>query len=167
MILSKAAPIAAKYIEPLKPFAHKISLAGSLRRCKPDIKDADIVMIRKPSQIIALNGFLNTQTILKGNIHGNHIRFHAPEGLTIELWFCNFDNWGNILAVRTGDAEFSHKVLATQWVRKGYHSKDGYLRSAKTGQKAHLYEEEDLFDLIGLDWIPPEDRDYEAYLKTV
>jgi DNA polymerase/3'-5' exonuclease PolX len=166
MTLSKAAPIAAKYIELLKPFAHRISLAGSLRRCKAEIKDADIIMIRKPSQLIALNNFITAHTILKGSVLCKHVRFHAPEGLIIELWFCELDNWGNTLAIRTGDAEFSHRVLACGWVRAGCEGKNGYLHFKTTGAKIKIYEEQDLFELIDLDWIPPEERDYEAYLKT-
>lgn len=68
----------------------------------------------------------------------------------------NEKNWGNILAIRTGSADFSYKVLASGWVKAGYKSKNGIL--IKKGQEAICREEEDLFNLIGIPFVEPKLR---------
>ncbi len=60
--------------------------------------------------------------------------------------------------MRTGCAEYSHKVLATGWVKLGYNSEGGYL--CIDGKQIDTREEKDLFELIGVPYIEPELRNY-------
>jgi DNA polymerase/3'-5' exonuclease PolX len=48
-------------------------------------------------------------------------------------------------------------VLASRWVKFGYHSVDGHLEYK--GSRIAIKEEKDLFDRIGLKWVNPEDRE--------
>jgi DNA polymerase/3'-5' exonuclease PolX len=77
--------------------------------------------------------------------------------MSVNLFTAERDNWGAILAVRTGSAAFSRDVLAAGWVKAGYHSQDGHLR-AKDGTRIAVREERELFDLIGIPWKEPEER---------
>jgi DNA polymerase/3'-5' exonuclease PolX len=67
------------------------------------------------------------------------------------------DNWGLIFAIRTGSAAFSHHVLAAGWVRLGYHSAEG--RLWKDGTIIPVWEERELFTLLGMPWVAPEARE--------
>ena len=65
-------------------------------------------------------------------------------------------NWGLIYAIRTGSADYSHRVLACGWVRNGYKSADGML--SRDGVAVPVREERDLFRLAGVPWVDPEER---------
>ena len=79
-----------------------------------------------------------------------------PDGIKLDLFFAERGNWGLIYAIRTGSAEYSHKVLATEWVKRGYKSEGGYL--LYNGRKILVLEEEDLFKRIGVPFVEPEFR---------
>jgi DNA polymerase/3'-5' exonuclease PolX len=72
------------------------------------------------------------------------------------LFFAEEGNWGSIFAIRTGSAEYSHQVLAKGWVRQGFKSEGGYL--LRDEEKYEVPEEKDLFRLIGIPYIEPENR---------
>jgi DNA polymerase/3'-5' exonuclease PolX len=71
--------------------------------------------------------------------------------------FCAVDNWGLQLAIRTCSADYSHYELAARWSRLGYRSANAIL--TRGDEVVHVREEEDLFRLIGLPWVPPEKRE--------
>ncbi len=76
--------------------------------------------------------------------------------IKIDLFMANERNWGNIFAIRTGSADFSHLVLACGWVKAGYKSVNGML--TKNGKEIECREEEDLFKLIGISFVEPRLR---------
>jgi DNA polymerase/3'-5' exonuclease PolX len=84
------------------------------------------------------------------------MQFGTDEGIDVDLFTARPENWGLIYALRTGSAEFSHKVLAAGWVRQGYKSVDGML--TYNGREVPTPEEADLFRLAGVVWMHPEAR---------
>ena len=90
------------------------------------------------------------------------IRRQVPEVNDIEIvcipkpYNARPENWGLILAVRTGSTEYSHQVLANRWARRGYKSVNGML--TLNGREIPVYTEQKLFDLIGLPYVRPERR---------
>lgn len=66
------------------------------------------------------------------------------------------DNWGYILAIRTGSVNFS-KRLASGWVRYGFRGEEGNLVDS-AGNINPVREERDLFLLAGIPWTEPENR---------
>jgi DNA polymerase/3'-5' exonuclease PolX len=74
----------------------------------------------------------------------------------LDLFRATRDNWGLIYAIRTGSAEYSHQVLATGWKKKGYESREGILW--KENKPTYIREEEEIFKLIGMQLVPPEER---------
>lgn len=79
-----------------------------------------------------------------------------PEGIKLDLFFAEEGNWGFIFAIRTGSADYSHKVLANGWVKRGYKSENGYL--THNGKTYDVREEKDLFDRIGVAYVEPKHR---------
>ena len=171
MNLLKANIIADELIEFLKPYCSRIEKAGSIRRLKEFPGDVELCAIAEDvkklknnlGQWLLKNGHVDIKNVfLKSG--GKYVQFMYKYE-QIDLFLCQAENWGNIFAIRTGSADFSHHVLATGWVRKGYESVDGFLyRSAayphpvEGREKIILREEQDLFKLIGLDWVEPTDR---------
>jgi DNA polymerase/3'-5' exonuclease PolX len=154
MELEEAKKIADKYVKILKPYCLRIEIAGSIRREKSEVKDIEIVAI--PIALIGFSDEVNKLQKVKGEPTGKYTQRILPEGIKLDLFMANVKNWGLILAIRTGSAEFSHKVLACGWVRAGYKSIDGMLTRR---QEIDIREEKDLFDLIGVPYIEPKLRE--------
>ena len=86
----------------------------------------------------------------------NYTQRILPEGIKLDLFFAEEGNWGLIFAIRTGSADYSHKVLANGWVKRGYKSEGGYLM--QNGKTYEVREEKDLFDRIGVAYVEPKHR---------
>lgn len=160
---AEAYEIALSVLEELKPHCIRIEIAGSLRRKKDDCGDVEIAAIPKPYSTGLLESgiatIVNKWKKVKGELEFGKTKYTQrilPEGIKLDLFIANEENWGLIFAMRTGPAEYSHKVLANGWVRQGFKSQDGYLY--RNGEKYEVREEEDLFKLIGIPYVNPEDR---------
>lgn len=160
MILREAIVIAERIKAELSPHCDRIEIAGSIRRKKPIVKDIELVAIPKPFEVglfssgIAL--VVNKWEKVKGDLPCKYTQRILPDGIKLDLFFADPENWGLIFAIRTGSAEYSHKVLAAGWVKAGYQSRDGYLWHGR--DKYNCREEVDLFNRIGLKYVEPEFR---------
>jgi DNA polymerase/3'-5' exonuclease PolX len=161
--LAQAEIISAKTIALLRPHCEVIEEAGSVRRKRPTIGDIEIVCIPKPYDATPLfaSGLatvVNQWPKVIGGLPCKYTKRELPEGINLDLFMVERNNFGLQLAIRTGSAEWSHQVLAKGWVRAGFKSKDGLLRR-HNGTVVPVRTERDLFDLIGLPWTPPEQRE--------
>lgn len=162
MKLEQALKTAEKVKALLTPHCERIEIAGSIRRKKPDVKDIEIVAIPKPFDVglfqSGIATIVNQWQKVKGELPCKYTQRILPEGIKLDLFFAERGNWGLIYAIRTGSADYSHKVLATEWVKRGYKSEGGYL--VANGKQIAVPEEEDLFRLIGVPFIAPELRGF-------
>ena len=60
-----------------------------------------------------------------------------------------------------GSADYSHRVLAHGWSVRGFKSIEGVLHNS-AGRPVATPEEEDLFRIAGVAWVPPENRTIES-----
>lgn len=162
MKLEQALEIAERIKSLLEPHCERIEIAGSIRRKKPNVKDVEIVAIPKPFDTglfeSGIATVVNQWQKVKGELPCKYTQRILPDGIKLDLFFAERDNWGLIYAIRTGSADYSHKVLATEWVKRGYKSKGGHLVS--NGEKIAVLEEEDLFNLIRIPFTEPELRNF-------
>lgn len=147
----------------LEPHCDRIEIAGSIRREKPEVKDIELVAIPKPYDhgifATGIAAVANHWQKVKGELIYEKCKYTQrvlPGGIKLDLFFAVRDNWGLIYAIRTGSADYSHKVLANRWVAAGFNSVDGFLW--KRGEKYEVREEEDLFKMIGLQYVLPKHR---------
>jgi len=159
----EAKEIADEVLRLLMPHVYRAEIAGSIRREKPIVGDIEIVAIAKPYEIglfeSGIATVVNQWEKVKGELEYGKTKYTQrilPEGIKLDLFFATPENWGNILAIRTGSADYSHKVLATTWVQKGYRSENGLL--IKNGITFEVREERDLFERLGLEYVEPKDR---------
>jgi DNA polymerase/3'-5' exonuclease PolX len=162
MKLEEALAIAERVRAELAPHCYRIEIAGSVRRRKPQVGDIELVAIPRSYDVglfeSGLAVVVNRWPKVRGEL-GPACRYTCrmlPEGIKLDLFFATSRNWGFIFAIRTGPADYSHRVLASGWVRNGYVGKDGMLW--KDGLPVDVPEERDLFRLAGVPWVEPEHR---------
>ncbi|GAA4292700.1 hypothetical protein [Aestuariibaculum suncheonense] len=160
MKFEEALTIAEKVKELLAPHCERIEIAGSIRRKKPEVKDIEIVAIPKPYDVglfeSGIATVVNQWEKVKGELPCKYTQRILPEGIKLDLFFAERDNWGLIYALRTGSADYSHHILASGWVFQGYRSESGYLQI--DGERIVVREEEDLFKLLHMPYLEPEKR---------
>lgn len=160
MELIQAKQIAENIKSQLAPHCERIEIAGSIRRKKQEVKDIEIVLIPKPYEtglfVSGIASVINQWPKVKGELPCKYTQRIHPEGIKVDIFIAEPGNWGLIFAIRTGSADYSHKVLASAWVKRGYKSVEGYLHVGH--KKYECREEIDLFNRLSIPYIEPEFR---------
>ncbi len=177
MQLDQAREIGLEIIETLTPGCEQIVIAGSIRRDKPEPKDVEIVY-RSKIEIVRLNLFENGPRAATERLVGDMVqngtwryddvvRRNGPrykrliyKQVVIELFRADCDNWGYILALRTGPGEFN-KLWATKSWAGGCCPLDIELRSGylwRNGKKVTVSKEADFFNEMRIPHWPPAER---------
>ncbi len=169
MIYSQAKSIADAMVERLSGYCDRIEIAGSVRRKKSEVHDIEIVAIPKiidepnmfdeigkrefPSEL-----FLPYKMIKKGS---RYKQMKLPEGINLDLFIViEPAQWGVIFTIRTGPADFSHKLVTLKSFG-GYLPGDCKVHDGgvyRGGVLIPMPEEKDFWDFVGLRWIEPEKR---------
>jgi len=155
----EAKTIAERVKSMLAPHCIKIEIAGSIRRKKAMVGDIEIVAIPKPYHVglfkKGLPEVVDQWPKVRGELPCRYTQRTLPEGIKLDLFMCEADNWGYIYAIRTGSAEYSKK-MAENWVKRGYKGINGKL--TKKGVTIPVRDEMKLFHLIGMEYVAPEFR---------
>ncbi len=180
---AEAKHYADRVVQLLAPHCHRCEIAGSIRRCKAEVKDIEIVCIPKRNKLIGLFSEedgdpvkefcdqVNRWRKVKGEPTGKYTQRILPgNGIKLDLFIVNPDNWGFQFAIRTGSANYSAQTLGVAWVKAGYKGIDGMLTWVKAdfkdvdgilikrGAIVPVREEKDFFELIGVPFTEPENR---------
>lgn len=169
-----AKSLAAKIVSELRPACQRIEIAGSIRREKPTIGDIEIVAI--PLQQLDLfdnpagslldlhlEQLASNGRIFKGDRWGpNYKKFHpaACPHCAVDLFITTPEQWGVIFTIRTGSADFSHK-LVTARLQGGLlpsHLRVSGGRIWDGDTALQTPEEADVFRVCELGWMEPKAR---------
>lgn len=171
---SQVLPLAERLIQRLSPSCERIELAGSLRRQAAMVGDIELVAIPKP--ITDLFGDPGEETLVDSLLRNlpvvvtkngpkyKQFTFSSTTGnLFVVDLFLQPDpaTWGVNMMIRTGSASFS-KAMVTPLSIGGLMPDRYRVRDARVweGDDAlETPEEGDVFELWGLDYIEPQDRD--------
>lgn len=157
MKLTEAKRLAKEIVAVLSLYCDRVEIAGSIRREKPEVKDIEIVCIPRQRDLMYFCDLVRKWEKVKGEPYGKYTQRMLPEGIKLDLFMATKMNWGLILAIRTGSAEYSHRILATGWKKNGYTSIEGMLH--KGGEAITMYEEEDVFMVAGIPYVRPFKRE--------
>ena len=164
--LAQALNIASGIVTELGPYCEQIEIAGSIRRQRPTIGDIEIVCL--PANYDASPLFRSGIALvveqwekIRGELPCRYTQRLHPSGMKVDLFMPDPRGFGLQLAIRTGSAAWSHQVLARAWVRAGYRSDGGLLRDF-AGRVVPTTTERQLFELIGLPWVEPMNREVAA-----
>lgn len=174
MNLSEAKQTANFVKEVLEPHCDQIEIAGSIRRESSMPNDIEIVCIPK---IITAGPDLFGEPIAQRDPgfakvvnKWKHIKGDAGAGLymqraiieegeseiKLDIFTARPENWGVILAIRTGPEAFSHYCLASRAQRFGMRIQGGML--TQDGETIPCPTEKYLLGYLGMPWIPPHER---------
>ena len=163
MKLEEILPIAEKYKKILEPYCKKTRcrIAGSVRRKCPDCGDIELVIIREPERIEELKSIVGDWKKIKGDITGRYTQRMLPEGIKLDIFIAVDDgtNWGNIYLIRTGNWKFSRFMMGIRAPQLNLKHREGYLWHEMG--RLNCYEEEDVFRLLMMDYIEPENRSWD------
>lgn len=168
--------LAVRMVELLEPLCDRIEIAGSIRREKETIGDVELVLIPKPTLDLFGNESFGAKQIAEtleqaGYVFGQNGEYfkqaHLPnvgnrygENVIYDIFLTTPEKFGVIFTIRTGPAEFSHRLVTPR--NKGgllpsyLKVKDG--RIWNDGEAWETPEEVDVFRACTLEWIEPRDR---------
>ena len=167
--LGTAREVAGQLVEQLTDACKRIEVAGSIRRCRLEIGDIEIVAIPTVEMYDLTDSWLSSGVIRHTDPKrwGSRLRSFrlAVKGLADDVQVDLFlqpdpATWGVNMMIRTGSAEFSRKMVTKR--SQGGFMPDGYqVRDARVWAGAKLLEtpeEQSVFDLWGMDYVMPPQR---------
>lgn len=173
--LWEAERYAEAVVRALKPFCQKIEIAGSVRRNKLSCSDIEVVCIPKREQDLfgadvgVCADFarkVNSWTAVRGEPSGKYTRRKLPTlpgfnaAPELDLFIARPENYGWILALRTGSADFNAQYWLQRLADAGYVSIDGEIRRQSDSSLVSVPDEQSLFNLIKADFISPQNRNF-------
>jgi DNA polymerase (family 10) len=165
-LLAVALPAVRAVVEVLRehPASNEVSEAGSVRRRAETVKDLDI--IATASDPAALTDYLTKLTWVaeieaKGKTKATVV---SHDGLRFDLRVVPPEAYGNLLQHFTGSKR--HNVaLREDAVRRGLSVSEYGVKDVETGEVFTARTEEELYERLGYEWIPPELREGRGELE--
>lgn len=168
--LKEAEHIASEFIGMICDDCELIEVAGSIRRKRPTVGDIEIVCIPLELKRIDLFGEITSMGRVLDDVLEEFELKRIKDGKLykqiifkdnqIDLFITTPEKWGVIFTIRTGSADFSHRLVT----KKKY---GGLMPSNMRVKEGRLYRggtlietpsEKSLFDAIGLKYVEPEGR---------
>jgi DNA polymerase (family 10) len=165
VLLSRALLIGEGIVEALRahPASDRVELAGSARRMVDAVKDLDVVATASDPGAL-LRAFAELDVIELCAVPGeNAARARTHTGMAVDLRVVEPDQYGNVLQHLTGSKEHN-MALRERAVRKGLHVSEYGILDDATGETHRCATEEEVYERLGLPWIPPELRENRGEL---
>ncbi|HXG31998.1 MAG TPA: DNA polymerase/3'-5' exonuclease PolX [Bryobacteraceae bacterium] len=144
----------------------RITPAGSLRRGKETVGDLDL-LVTGPEAEQAIERFVahpKVSEVLARGPNKASVRY-GLEGLQVDVRALPAESYGAALQYFTGSKE--HNIaLRTRCVRMGYKLSEYGLFRAEDERKIAGETEEEIYDKLGLAWIPPELRENQGEIEA-
>ncbi len=158
--LGLALPAAERLLHELLclPEAGKGSVAGSIRRGRPTIGDVDLLVSSSAPQPI-MDAFVKMPEVARVLGHGekkSSVELH--NGLQVDLRVIQPERWGTALCYFTGSQKHNIHIreLALQ---RGLSLNEHAFTKVDDGSEILCATEEEVYQQLGLAWIPPEIRE--------
>src|SRR5215212_8245600 len=167
MLLSKALPVAEELVEALREHsaAIRVELAGSARRLADTVKDVDIVAASSDPAALskAFTGLEALDSVSTSGEAGAKAVTHS--GLPVDLRIVPEEAFGNLLQHFTGSGRHN-EALRTEAVRRGLHVSEYGIADDESGGSDAFATEEEVYERLGMQYIPPELRENRGELEA-
>jgi DNA polymerase (family 10) len=167
LLLSKALQIAEALRDALReqPAAERVEIAGSARRWTDTCKDVDLVATASDARALA-DAFCTMPLIAEANSPGEAgARGITHNGIGVDLRIVAPENFGNLLQHLTGSKQHN-EALRTAAVKRGFHVSEYGVTDDSAETTHSCATEEEVYGLLGMDWIPPELRENSGELDA-
>ena len=167
LLLSKALAVGDALVVSLRdhPAALRVELAGSARRRVDAVKDLDIVAAASdPAALV--EHFCSLQAVdlvHSSGTAGAKVLTHS--GLPVDLRIVPEEVFGNLLQHFTGSGKHN-EALRTAAVKRGLHVSEYGIADDEGGDLVACATEEEVYERLGMDWIPPELRENRGELAA-
>src|SRR4051812_37499589 len=167
VLLSKVLQIADSLLSAIRehPSVESIELAGSARRWGETCKDLDFIATANDPEALA-DAF--AELPLLGEIQSKGIagvKAVTHNGLPIDLRIVPPENYGNLMQHFTGSGKHN-EALRTEAVKRGFHVSEYGVIDDSTEVTHACATEEEVYELLGMQYIPPELRENRGELKA-
>jgi DNA polymerase (family X) len=167
VVLNRALTVGEQLLAELRahPASDRVELAGSARRWTDSVKDLDIIATASdPGALARAAAELElVEAAQQPSESGVRLRTHT--GLKVDLRIVAPDQFGNLLQHFTGSKE--HNVaLREAAVRKGLHVSEYGVLDDATGETHRCATEDEVYALLGLEYIEPELRENRGELDA-
>ena len=167
LLLSKTLQIAEALRDALReqPSAERVEIAGSARRWTDTCKDIDLVATASDARALA-DAFCSLPLIAEAGSPGEAgARAVTHNGISVDLRIVAPENFGNLLQHLTGSKQHN-EALRTAAVKNGFHVSEYGVTDDSTETTHACATEEEVYELLGMDWIPPELRENRGELEA-
>lgn len=183
IVLNEAESIANKVRDHISPSMDRVEVAGSIRRRKEVVGDIEICGIPDDrTKLIALLGDLG-QHIKPGvpgaipwipKVEAKYLRVRLTEGMNLDVFLGTPQNWGGLYMMRTGsgaspDGNAFHGFIPGIFGRFKKLSGGGRMTDCMptmpTGEQLWIPEEQDFFDILEMNFVPPQERISKGAIK--
>jgi DNA polymerase (family 10) len=166
-VLDRALIIGEELVAALRehPASERVELAGSARRMTDSVKDLDVIATASdPLELARAAAELNLiETAGTPGSAGVRMRTHT--GLQVDLRIVAPDQFGNLLQHFTGSKQHN-EALRSAAVRKGLHVSEYGVLDDATGETHRCATEQEVYGLLGLQYIEPELRENRGELEA-
>ena len=167
LLLSRALGIAEPLRDALReqPSAGQVEIAGSARRLADTCKDIDLVATASDARALAA-AFCSLPLIAEASSPGEAgARGITHNGISVDLRIVPPENFGNLLQHLTGSKQHN-EALRTAAVKRGFHVSEYGVTDDSTETTHSCATEEEVYELLKMDWIPPELRENRGELEA-
>jgi DNA polymerase (family 10) len=167
LLLSKALVVGEDIVAALRkhPAAERAELAGSARRMTDTCKDLDVVVASNDPAAIA-KAFADLGEVDAVHSAGEAgARAVTHSGLPVDLRVVAPENFGNLLQHLTGSGRHN-EAMRTEAVKRGLHVSEYGVADDESGETHACATEEQVYELLGMQWIPPELREDRGELQA-
>jgi DNA polymerase (family 10) len=167
VLLSKALALGEELAASVRdhPAAIRVELAGSARRMTDTVKDLDIVAASSdPVALVeAFCGLEAVDEVQASGEAGAKVVTHS--GLPVDLRIVPEEAFGNLLQHFTGSGKHN-EALRTAAVRRGLHVSEYGIAEDESGESVAFASEEEVYERLGMQFIPPELRENRGELEA-
>jgi DNA polymerase (family 10) len=166
MLLGQALPLVEGIVALLRERTgvEKISPAGSIRRMKETIGDIDILVASSRPQLI-MDVFVALpqvrEVLAKGDTKSSIV---THEGIQVDVRVVEEECFGAALQYFTGSKAHNIKLREIA-LKKGFKVNEYGIFRLDTNERVGGEREEDIYEILGMEWIPPELREDQGEIE--
>jgi DNA polymerase (family 10) len=147
------------------PASEEVELAGSARRWVDSVKDIDVIATATDPRALAQAATELDVVESAGTVSESGVRLRTHTGMPVDLRIVAPDQFGNLLQHLTGSKEHN-MALRDMAVRKGLHVSEYGVLDDATGETHRCATEQQVYSLLGLEYIEPELRESRGELEA-